>query len=44
VNDKMEGEGTFVWSDGRTFKGQWKDNLIHGKGVYKWPDGRIYDG
>ena len=25
----MDGEGVFTWSDGRRFKGEWKDDKQH---------------
>jgi len=34
----------YTWNDGRTFKGEWKNNCMHGKGVYTWPNGKKYDG
>jgi hypothetical protein len=40
----MEGEGLFVWSDKRSYQGEWKNSLMHFKGVYKWPDGTSYEG
>ena len=40
----MDGEGTFSWSDGRKYTGEYKDDKKHGKGVFIWPDGRKYDG
>lgn len=34
----------YVWSDGRTYTGEWKDNKMHGHGEFKWLDGRSYTG
>ena len=28
----MEGEGTYIWADGKTYKGSWKEANMHGKG------------
>ena len=38
----IEGEGYYVWSDGRSYKGNWLKNQMHGKGTYIWADGRRY--
>ena len=38
----MEGKGTFSWTDGRVYEGEWVNNKKHGKGTFKWEDGRIY--
>jgi len=32
----------FQWSDGRSYKGRVKNNIINGEGIYRWPDGRRY--
>ena len=40
----MHGYGEYKWLDGRSYKGQYKNDKKHGKGIYKWSDGRIYDG
>ena len=40
----MQGEGEYTWSDGRSYKGSWKNNKMNGTGLYKWPDGRKYEG
>ena len=36
--------GVYNWSDGREYKGLWKNNKMEGHGVFEWPDGRKYDG
>ena len=32
----------FVWSDGRVYDEEYKDDLKHGHGVFIWQDGRKY--
>lgn len=39
-NNLINGDGVYVWEDGRKYIGSWKDNLMHGHGVYTWEDGR----
>ena len=29
----MDGQGTFTWSDGDKFEGEWKDDYKHGHGT-----------
>ena len=36
----MNGKGLYVWSDGRSYEGEFKDKLMHGAGLYKWADGK----
>ena len=36
--------GTYIWSDGRRYEGQWKENQMHGKGSFTWPEGKTYIG
>ena len=38
------GEGTYKWSTGEVYKGQWKDGKLNGQGIYKWKDGTVYEG
>ena len=40
----MDGEGLFMWADGRKYNGQYKEDKKHGYGVFEWPDGRKYKG
>ena len=40
----MSGEGCFEWADGRFFKGEFKNGVMHGQGIYVWQDGRSYEG
>ena len=36
--------GVYNWSDGREYKGMWRNNKMEGHGIFKWPDGRQYEG
>ena len=36
--------GVYNWSDGREYKGMWRNNKMEGPGVFQWPDGRKYEG
>ena len=40
----MEGKGTFTWSDGRKYTGEYVNDQKHGQGTFEWPDGRKYIG
>jgi hypothetical protein len=40
----MDGVGCYIWSDGRTFEGEYSEDKKHGYGVYHWSDGRVYIG
>ena len=40
----MHGYGKYIWSDGKSYEGQYLDDKKHGYGVYSWPDGRVYKG
>lgn len=40
----MHGYGEQAYEDGRSYKGEYKDDKKHGYGVYTWPDGKAYDG
>ena len=37
-NDKKDGSGKYVWSNGDWYEGEWKQGLRHGQGVYVWKD------
>lgn len=37
-------QGTFFYSNGSKYEGEWKDNLKHGYGVFTFEDGSIYRG
>ena len=34
----------FTWTDGRSYKGDYKDDKKEGHGVFIWPDGRKFVG
>jgi hypothetical protein len=38
--NKMDGKGTFTWSDGRKYVGQYYNDKKEGQGDFIWPDGR----
>lgn len=40
----MNGKGTFTWTDGTKYKGEFRENEITGKGQYIWADGSTYEG
>ena len=40
----MHGKGTYSWPDGRSYVGEYVNDLKEGNGVYTWIDGRKYDG
>ena len=40
----MHGQGTYTWSDGRKYEGEYYMDKKHGYGVYYWADGRRYEG
>jgi len=42
--ERLNNKGTYLWSDGRSYVGTWKDNCMDGKGIYTWKDGRKYEG
>jgi hypothetical protein len=40
----MHGIGIYVYVDGVTYEGQYKDDKKTGYGLYFWTDGRKYEG
>ena len=34
------GRGKLTFDDGRSYEGQFVDDLFEGEGTFKWPDGR----
>lgn len=38
----MSGYGTYILSDGRKFKGEFKNDNKEGYGIFTWPDGRCF--
>ncbi len=43
-NNKRDGFGVRIWSDGSQYDGLFKEGLPDGHGVYKWGDGSVYKG
>jgi formylglycine-generating enzyme required for sulfatase activity len=44
LNGKLEGQGTFTYSDGSVYIGQWKQNQRNGQGSFTRPNGSKYQG
>ena len=42
--NNAHGKGRFMHKDGRTYEGEWKNNVMHGIGTFSWPDGTKYVG
>lgn len=40
----MHGYGSFSWTDGRHYEGEYTLDKKEGKGTFIWPDGRKYEG
>jgi hypothetical protein len=40
----MHGKGLFTWEDGRSYGGDFNENLREGVGIFIWPDSRKYYG
>ena len=40
----MHGDGTFIFADGKKYKGQFHYGKRQGKGKMIWTDGKVYDG
>ena len=40
----MEGYGEFIWTDGKSYKGNWVNNEMNGEGTLVYMDGKIYKG
>lgn len=38
------GQGKYVWSDGDTYNGEWKNHTKHGYGVFRFSSGAFYQG
>ena len=36
--------GTYTWSNGEKYVGEWKDNKRHGQGTYTYTDGAVEEG
>ncbi|MCL2773642.1 MAG: S-layer homology domain-containing protein [Oscillospiraceae bacterium] len=44
INGIKDGNGKYVYSDGRVYIGEWKNDVIEGNGKMTWPDGEWFDG
>ena len=42
--DGQKKYGTFQWSNGSKFQGQFLNGVFHGKGVYNWANNKTYNG
>ena len=40
----VNGKGTFIWSNGDKYNGDWKNQKPHGLGTFKWVNGTKYIG
>ena len=40
----MDGQGLFLWPDGRKYEGQYVVDMKEGYGSFYWPNGNKYDG
>jgi len=40
----MNGYGVWILEDGRSYEGEFENNVINGLGEFKWQDGRSYKG
>lgn len=38
----MDGEGVYVWPDGKRYTGEYKEDLKEGIGKMEYPDGKVY--
>ncbi|CAF1378187.1 unnamed protein product [Rotaria magnacalcarata] len=41
---RKHGQGIYRWENGRTYIGQWYENIMNGEGVESWPNGSKYHG
>ena len=42
--DCEDGQGTFAWSDGKKYVGEFKEGKRNGQGTFTWPSGTKYVG
>ena len=40
----MEGQGTYIWPNGKKYEGEWKDGKKHGEGTILFKDGSKMEG
>ena len=43
-DNKRNGKGKYVWTDGNEFEGDWVDDLKEGDGTFHWACGDVYEG
>ena len=47
-NGAKHGQGTYTWSDGEKYEGQWRGTRLggvaEGNGIFTWKDGTVYTG
>ena len=41
MNDEKDGNGHFIYEDGKYYIGQWSNNLRNGKGTLYYPNGKM---
>ena len=41
INNKAEGNGKYIWEDGESYIGQFKNCFSHGKGTEYYSNGEI---
>jgi hypothetical protein len=44
VNGKAEGKGTWTGTEGRIYRGGFKNHMLHGQGTFTWASGAKYIG
>jgi hypothetical protein len=42
--EKGRRQGTLLLSNGKSYAGEFEQDVMHGRGVFKWLDGRRYEG
>ena len=40
----INGQGTYTWSDGSTYEGEWNEGKMNGQGKFTWYDSSTYEG
>ncbi len=40
----MHGQGTYTWTGGNKYVGEYKNDLHHGQGTFTWADGTVIEG
>jgi|TARA_B110001454_G_scaffold82620_1_gene79386 hypothetical protein len=44
ADENPHGQGTYIWTDGRKYVGEWKDGKFNGQGTFTYTDGSTYVG